>query len=160
MTVTDIDSVVLLTLLAATALLDAGPVMTRGGRLLSIRGAFSIRSLTAGDGPFLYGIVDKALSLVELSEYLDIDGPVQPSAVPEREHAARGSLVRTLGVLAPSGDGTQASDFLNNASLKGLKFSEETTGWNYWILNLGKNMTTGATYQRAVQLFVDFNPSG
>lgn len=134
--------------------------MTRGGRLISVRGAVSVLSLTIGDGPFLFGLSDKALSVTEVAEFLNVNGPTTPDQVPQKEHSARGSIVRTLGIIRPSGNGAQASLYLDNRSLSGMKFSEEATGWNYWIMNLGINLTSGASMFVAGQLFVEFNASG
>ncbi len=160
MTVTDFASVALTTL-ASQAVDDvAGPTMTRGGRLLSVRGSMTVQKLTAGDGPFLCGLVDRSLTTAELLEYLNIGGPVTPNEVVPSEKAARGAQVRTLGMIVPSGDGTQASLYLDNKSLSGMKFSEEGQGWKYWILNVGPTMTTGSLFDTAAQFFVEFNPSG
>ncbi len=160
MTVADQNSVALSTLANQALATINGPVMTRGGRLISVRGAAAIQTMTAGDGPHIFGIADKALSNAELLEYLALGGPVTPDAVPENEHASRGAKVRTLGALAPSGDGTTSILYLNNTSLSGLKFSEEATGWKYWALNMGSTMTTGSTLEIALQFFVEFNASG
>ncbi len=154
------DSEVLLTLAAATAILDAGPVMTRGGRALSVRGTVSIHDLTAGDGPFTFGILEKGISLALLDEYFKNEGPVTPDSVSKQEIASRGAKIRTLGVLQPMGDGTTCSLFLDDRSLKGLKFSEENAGWSYWLLNNGRALTTGAAWRSTLQTFVEFNPSG
>ncbi len=150
----------MVTLAAQTAILIAGPTMTRGGRLLSARGSFGIAQLTAGDGPFLVGLMDKDLSLTELEEFLELNGPVSPSDRTSMEKSGRGALIRTLGHIVPTGNGTVASIYLDNKSLSGLKFSEESAGWSYWLYNLGEALTTGAIWRQALQLFVEFNPSG
>ncbi len=69
MTVNNQTGVVLLTLAAETALVMEGPTMTRGGRLLSVRGLVNIRSLTTGDGPFIFGIAEKSLQLSEIQAF-------------------------------------------------------------------------------------------
>ncbi len=160
MTVCTSQTEALLTLGALTGILEGGPVMTRGGKLLSVRGSVAIRTLTSGDGPFMVGVAEKGLSLAQLEAYLELNGPVTPDEVANREIASRGSLIRTLGVLNHAGPGTYQSIFFDNVSLKGLKFSEENTGWNVWLYNLGQAMTTGATMVNALQYFVEFNPSG
>ncbi len=134
--------------------------MTRGGRLLSVRGSANIRGLTAGDGPLLYGMCAKNISLSELQAFLDQDGPVSPDETDKSEIATRGRDIRTIGILQPEGDGTTASLYMDNRSLSGLVFTEESAGWRYWVYNLGAAMTTGATLINAVQFFVEFNPSG
>ncbi len=160
MTVADQNGVALATLGSETLLTLAGPVMTRGGRLLSVRGLVSVRNLTAGDGPLLFLVADKALSLAQITEFLELDGPKTPDEIPGRERAARGALVRTLGMLIGVGAGTTAGLYLDNKSMSGLKFSEEASGWQYAVYNLGRNLTTGATLAIALQFFVEFNASG
>ncbi len=160
MTVAYVDTQGMGTLALLTGIVKDGPAMTRGGKLLSVRGSISMHTLTSGDGPFLVGFADKSLSLVQLEEYLELNGPVTPDVVASREIASRGSMIRTLDVLQPAGDGSTASIYLDNRSLKGLKFSEESAGWNGWIYNLGKAMSTGAIWNIACQFFVEFNPSG
>ncbi len=134
--------------------------MTRGGRLLSVRGAASLRGLTAGDGPLLYGICAKNISTSELQAFLDQDGPVSPDETDKSEIATRGKDIRTIGILQPSADGTTASLYLDNRSLSGLVFTEESAGWRYWVYNLGAAMTTGCSLINSCQFFVEFNPSG
>ncbi len=160
MTVSESVSVSLSTLGILVALLRAGATMTRGGKLLSTRGIVAVRDLTASDGPFMFGIMDKSIDLAQLTAYLENDGPVSPNEVAKREIASRGAQIRTLGRLEPSGSGTSCVTYLNNVSLSGLKFSEEGAGWTYWIYNVGPAMTTGATFVVALQHFVEFNPSG
>ncbi len=160
MTVADQNGIALGTLAAETLLVLAGPVMTRGGRLLSVRGLVSIRNLTAGDGPLMFLIADKALSTTQITEYIELDGPKTPDEVPGKERASRGSQIRTLGMLLGVGAGTVAGLFIDNKGLSGLKFSEEATGWQYCVYNLGKTMTTGSTLAVALQFFTEFNASG
>ncbi len=144
----------LATLANSAGILAPGPTMTRGGSIISIDGSISIRGLTAGDGPFLVGIMNKDLSLAELEAYLELDGPVHMDDTTGVEIASRGRKIRRLGVLAPSGDGTVAGLFVNNVSLKGLRFTEESAGWTWWTYNLGVNMTTGAIVTFLQSLFV------
>ncbi len=160
MTVSDTATQGLTTLAADTAVLTVGPVMTRGGKLLSVRGAFAIKNLTAGDGPFLVGLVEKGISAAQLEAYLENDGPVSPDVTASSEIASRGARIRTLGVLQPRADGTTASLYLDNLSLKGLKFSEENAGWSSFLYNLGDALTTGSSLRQALQFFCEFNPSG
>ncbi len=160
MTVAYVDTQDLGTLAVLTGLLKTGPTMTRGGKLLSVRGSVSISVLTAGDGPFLFGFLENGISLAQLEAYLELNGPVSPDVIASREIASRGASIRTLGILEPKGNGTTGAVYLDNQSMKGLKFGEENAGWSAWIYNLGKAMTTGAIWNVAVQFFVEFNPSG
>ncbi len=134
--------------------------MTRGGKMLSTRTCVSLKALTAGDGPLVFGVCSKSLTLAQLEAYLEASGPVSPSQQADMELASRGKLLRILGILQARGDGTTASLFLENRSLQGLKFSEESAGWNWFVYNIGVAMTTGASAVVLGSTFVEFNPSG
>ena len=134
--------------------------MTRGGKCLSIRGGIAIHDLTPGDGPFLTGILEKGVTLALLDGYFKNEGPETPDSKLKAEIASRGKYIRTFGVLQPMGDGSVAALYLDNVSLKGMAFSEENAGWSYWLLNLGKALTTGSVWRSTLQTFVEFNPSG
>ncbi len=157
----EVDSTNLLTLANQTAILaDSALVMTRGGRLISSRGTISIRDITPGDGPWMCGVMSKALTLALLTGFLENAGPVSPTEISKMEIATRGSRIRTIGVLTPVGDGSVAALYMDNHGLSGLRFAEESAGWNWWLYNLGKAMTTGASWNVAAQSFVEFEPSG
>lgn len=119
-----------------------------------------IHELTAGNGPFMFGIMQKGLSTTLLEEYLELSGPVTPSEVVKAERATRGEDLRTLGILMPRGDGTTCAVYMDNQTLRGLRFSEEEAGWSWWLYNLGKVLDTGAIWTVTTQCFVHFNPSG
>ncbi len=122
----------------------------------------SVHTLTAGDGPWLVGIMNTDLSLAELEAFLELGGPLTPNDITSVEVSSRGRAIRTLGVMQPTGDGTTASIYFANQSLGGLRFSEsgEGAGWTYWLFNLGKAMSDLAVWLTQVQLFVRFNKSG
>ncbi len=134
--------------------------MTRGGALISGQMAFIAHGVTAGDGPLLVGLANKSLDLAQLEEFLEVQGPVEPTAVPQTERAMRGKLVRKLGLMTPRGNGTVLDLFVDNRSLSGLRFNEESAGWNYFVYNLGRAMTTGATWQVQADLFLRWTKSG
>ncbi len=149
------------TLGGETALLIPGPTMTRGGGILSIRGTASVHSLTAGDGPFLFGIMNKDLTQNELEEYLELNGPVHPDDTTAVETTSRGKKIRSLGIIFPLGNGTVAAlQYLKDVSLSGLRFSEEAAGFSFWIYNLGGSLTTGSFLTIVMQLFLRWNRSG
>ncbi len=158
--VTQVGSLALGTLAAGTGILIAGPVMTRGGRMNSLRGGFAIHTLTAGDGPHALYITEKSLDLAQIQAYLDIEGPVTPDSVANAELASRGKLIRFLGLLLPLGAGSVAALELMNKTLSGMRFTEEAAGWQYCLVNLGAAMTTGATWVVHTQSYVTWNPSG
>ncbi len=162
MSVNENPTVALATLAQSTGILMNSPTMLRGGSILSIRGAIAIASLTAGDGPFLFGVMGGDLTLAELEAYLELGGPVRPDDLTVVEIQTRGRHIRQLGVIRPSGDGTQAILELTNVRTSALRFSEsgEGSGWKWWIYNMGVTMTTGATARLIAQSFIRFNPSG
>lgn len=158
--VNEVTTSALATLATLTPLLVNGPTMTRGGGIISTRGALGVRSLTISDGPFIVGIANKDLTLAELEEYLEAFGPTHPDDTTLVERTSRGRKIRILGVVVPSGDGSQGAIHLSDLALSGLRFTEETSGWSWWIYNLGKAMTSGAIFFIAMQSFVRWNRSG
>ncbi len=134
--------------------------MTRGGGVISLRGAMSVSVLAAGDGPFVVGIANKDLTLAELSAYLEQHGPVHPDDTTNVEVRSRGRKIRKLGLIVPRGDGTQGAMFLKDVAISGLRFSEEAAGWSYWLYNMGKDMTTGALWLVQMDQFVRWNRGG
>ncbi len=128
--------------------------------MISAQIAATVTILTPGDGPFLFGIANKSLSLAELEEYLELDGPIEPTQVPQTERATRGKLIRTIGLIVPTGDGSVAYLYADNRSLSGLRWNEESAGWNYWVYNRGQALTTGAILRVWTSLFVRWRKSG
>ncbi len=131
----------------------AGPVMTQGARLISITGNFNVSGLTVGEGSFLFGIMSGDLSVSELEEYLELNGPLSSSDIVGAERASRGRHIRVLGVLTPHGNGAVASAFLKNVSLSGLLVPEDAAGYEFWIYNLSAALTTGSTFRVGTQIF-------
>ncbi len=159
------SSVSLGTLTNQTGILRAGPVVTRGGKVISARAALAIRDLATTDGPWLYGIMAGDLTLTELEAYLELQGPLTPADRAGGEITTRGKYIRTLGIMGiDRGPSVFAGAFLDNRSLTGLLFAESGDGaqggWDWWLYNLGVDMTTGATLTIVSQLFCHFNPSG
>ena len=157
--IVQVANIALGTLGGETALLRAGPSMTRGGKLVSGTFAVAIAALTAGDGPFMFGVADKRLSLAQLTAYLEANGPVSPDSLTAMEATSRGKYVRPIGIVNPEAGGTTASLFVKDRSLSGLRFTEENAGWNYYLYNIGRAVTTGATWTTWSALYAKFNPS-
>ncbi len=160
--VNQVDSVALSTLALNTGVIRAGPVVTRGGKCLSARAAMTIFGLTAGDGPWLFGVMNTDFNLAELETYLELNGPVSPNDKTAQEIASRGKFIRTLGLITPHASGLTASAYVDNQSLAGLKYSEsgEAAGWTWWLYNRGPAMQTGATWALWSSVFVQWNKSG
>ncbi len=121
--------------------------------MISLTGLAAVDALTAGEGNFLYGISSADLSLAELEEYLELNGPLSESDIVGMERATRGKHLRVLGRLTPQGNGQQAADFLKNQTLSGLLIPEDAGGFDFWIYNLGAALTTGSTFRVAMQAF-------
>ena len=149
-------SLSLATLAALTLLSVTGNTMTASGRILSSTISAAIAGLTARDGPWLFGCANRDYTDAEIEAYLENAGPVSPSDKVSREVASRGKNIRVLGVIEPRGNGTTASLFLKNIRMAGLEFNEDSSGIDWWIYNLGLQMTTGATLRIMAQHFVEF----
>ena len=100
------------------------------------------------------------LSLAELEEYLETDGPLHPDDTTAVEVSSRGRKIRQLGVIVPQGDGSVGGIHFSDKALSGLRFSEEAGGWSWWLYNLGKAMSTGAIWKNTLQVFVRWNRGG
>lgn len=151
-------SVALGTLANKTGILLAGPAMTHGGGIQSIKMECSIQSLSKGDGPWLVGLANKDLTLAEIEEYLELGGPVSPSDLVGVKKTTRGRHLRVLGQMKPVGDGSVAAVFFKDMPLKGLRFNEDSAGWNAFLYNTGKAMSTGSTWSVYANCFVRWNP--
>ncbi len=164
--VIDQFSITITTLAARTGLIAGSPVMTRGGRLLS--GSFhgGVEEGTELDPTLLWEIIRGDLTLAELEEYLELNGPTTPELVTESKRATRGAIIRVLGSLSVNSRNAKSVVDMRNHSLSGLKFSESgegvSGGWNYFVYNTSSQnpMATGAFFACQVQLFVEWNPSG
>ncbi len=121
---------------------------------------------TAGDPHILFGVMNADLSLAELEEFLELDGPLTPNDIPGMERASRGRVIRSIGTLDPSPGSAKATIDLQNYPLKGLEFSEageaDSGGWDWWVYNISDTtaMTTGAEVVFQARNFVEWNPSG
>ncbi len=150
------------TLAANTGILDTVNVpVTRGGRQLSVSILGGLAGHTEGEGPLIWGVQNANLSLVELEEYLELDGPITPNDLIGQERVSRGKYIRRLGALGPGVAQTQIQLF--NHPMAGLRFSEtgETTGgWEFWVYNLGSQLTTGSIFRVFASWFLEWNPSG
>ncbi len=153
------SSITLLTLAKNTGILSQSPDVTRGGKILSYSAQGGLNGLTSGNGPILWGLCSSDLSLSELEEYLELEGPLSPADVVSQERASRGKVIRILGTLTFQRDWVD----LHNHKMSGLKFAEsgETTGgWSTFVYNLGTALDTGGIFEILERAFVEWNPSG
>ncbi len=154
--VNEVGSVSLATLNVNTGILLGGPSMTASGKILSLRGTLAISIMTAGDGPHEAYIMNKSISLTELEEYLEAQGPTGPEDTVNSERASRGRRIRYLGPMTPRGNGTVAVLSMMNFSLSGLRFSAAKDGWQWAVYNRGQQMTTGSVLRVRMTSFVQW----
>ncbi len=154
------------TLAALTGLIIPGPVVTRGGKLLSTSLSGGHQGGTLGDPKLTWGVMNADFTLAELEAFLELDGPLSPELKVESEISSRGKYIRTLGVIDPSPGSARSCIYMDNVSLKGLKFSESgegsSAGWDWWVYNTSAAtpMTTGGFVEFQARDFVEWNPSG
>ncbi len=130
---------------AANALVKAD--LLAGGdnefRLLSIRGVYALRDLTAGEGPLLVGVAHSDYTEAEIEEYLENETQLtRGDLVATREISRR--LVRRIGIF---GGGTLTQDALNDGKPIHTRLNwPMATGdtLTFWVLNMGSTLTTGA----------------
>ncbi len=154
------------TLAARTGLVVAGPVVTRGGRILSASIHGGVEEGTALDPTLLWGMCRGDLTLAEIQEYLELAGPLTPEDTVAQERASRGALIRVMGSVSVNSASGASIVAVQNRSMAGLKFAETgeglAGGWKYFVYNTSVQnaFTTGAFFAAQVQLFVEWNPSG
>jgi len=154
------------TLAARTGATVAGPVLTRGGRLLSSSIHGGINGGTLGDPQLIWGTMVGDLTLAELEAFLELDGPLTPNDISAVEISSRGRVIRSHGTLDPSPGSAKSVIDMDNISQKGLQFSEagegSQGGWDWWVYNISDTtpMTTGAEVVFQARNFVEWNPSG
>ena len=102
------------------------------------------------------------LSSAEFEAYLELNGPVSPDDTTAHEVSTRGRKARLLGLILPFGAGSGAALLVQNKAMSGLRFTEggEGGGLNYFLYNLGRDLTTGSSFNLTAQDFVRWNKSG
>ncbi len=159
-TVTENTTLTLSTLAQFGVVSVAGPVMTRGGRLISTTTAIAWLDRDALDGPILIGICGRELLDAELVTYLTTQGPTFPGDNTPRESASRGRFVRKLALLATPDSAEHYGILLKNEPLRGLPWSQQTQGWRWWAFNQGATLVSGSTVQFTSDHFVSWAKEG
>lgn len=120
-------------------------------RMLKAEVVASISGLTAGEGEGLaFGLADGDLSVTEVEEALDLNGPLARDDIVITEQAQR--PVFLLGSYNPSSSGSTAGEFADKMSGAPFiigkprwTFHNNGKGWNWFVYNTGQALTTGST---------------
>ncbi len=123
------------TLAASTGLVNSIADINQNYKAVSMHGVWSLTTLTAGDGPIMYGIADGEYSLAEIEQYLEAT-VVDKRDAPETEQVSR--AVQVLGAL-----GTDLQTVYSKDRVVLPTFREDK-GFIAWVHNAGIAMTTGA----------------
>ncbi len=132
------------TLAALTGLIVAKADILQNFKALTLHGVWGLTSLTAGDGPLLFGIASAEWSLAEIEQYLEVIVRDQRDAT-NNEQAARS--VQVLGAL-----GLRLETVYQREKVI-LPTFREGQGWNMWVYNRGIAMTTGALVKMSGRFF-------
>lgn len=112
--------------------LATAPTLSQDVLVTSAEYYFTLRSGTAGEGPFEFGIADSSLSVDEIAEFLDAT-PAHAGDVPAIEHAQR--RVKVLGQIS----GVAADEVWNDGKKGKCKLnwlvSESQSFPNWWVRN-------------------------
>ncbi len=153
----DKASITLGTLAANTGIISDGPAMTRGGGIISSTFLGGLRGHTEGEGPVIWGLVRGDLTLAELEEFLELEGPGSPADIVGSERASRGRFIRLMGTLGPGV--AECGVDLRNTKMSGFRWAEgdEEGGWATFVYNLGAALTTGSFFEVLAKHFVRWN---
>ncbi len=124
-------------------------------RMIKLELNASITSLTSGEGSGLkIGIADGDLTLAEIEEALETNGPLGPNdtvqaAIAERMIILLGTIdfeTGTVGVFENEQGGHQMD--------KTIRWTfARTKGWNFFVYNMGGALTTGPNVRIVVKSF-------
>ncbi len=151
--ITMLDAITLLTLADATALKQDAPLaITQDFRLLALDLSATWTGSTLGDGPVHYGIANDNLTVAEIRDAINADGPLGPGDATLSERAERGVFV--LGTMFNG----QASQGNTNFSMKRHKirwtFYSGDGGFSFFAFNAsGGALTTGGIIRLLAKLY-------
>ncbi len=110
-----------------------------------------VDGMTSGEQPLLFGIANGNLSVTEIAEALQVDGPLGPSEAIENERVMRAVWIigTTGGESAADLDITWKSKSGGDTHVLTLPTAwtfTDADGWNFFVFNdSGAILTTGAT---------------
>ncbi len=108
---------------------------------------FDTLPVQEGEG-LLFGLASGSLTLAEIEEAIEANGPISPAAGPEKEQAMR--PVFLLGAMGASQDATRTeSRILNENGGAQIVTKPRWTftagdSWNWFVYNQGQTMTGNA----------------
>jgi len=111
----------------------------------AIKGTWTIRGLTATEGPLSFGIAHSDYTVAEIAEALDAGSLLGPASKIEGERARR--LVRKIGTFS----GAATEETVNNGNPVYTRVGwtqQDGADVNLWVQNQsGATLTTGATLE-------------
>ncbi len=143
-----IDGSVTLSTLANNTVISGNltTVSTEAYRAISLNGVWSLRGLTAGEGPVIFGVAHSDYTAAEIEECLEQASGLAKSDKIATEQSNR--LVRRIGVLGTNNEiDTTFNDGKNHKTRLnwGCATGQSLAGWA-WNKS-GGNLTTGAVLQ-------------
>ncbi len=155
--ITEVRSQALGTLATATALLIGTKLATlEDFRILRSEIYAVITGVTAGEFEgLLFGLAEGSLTVGELEQAIEANGPLGPNEVAEGERTSR--FVKLIGAVThPTDSEVTIVDGETNAPMIVVKprwSFAATSSWNWFVYNNGVAPTTGATVKIAVKNF-------
>ncbi len=154
--ITDVDTITLLTLNDATALKQDNPLaITEDFRMLKMEIAATLTGGTAGEGPLNLYIVDDELTVAEIAEAINAQGPLDRNDNLSKERAKR--PVFLIGTFINSGAnepiiGKDGQEGVLQVKQRWTYANPE--GWAIAIHNeSGGNLATGGVVRMSMKFF-------
>ncbi len=130
-----------------TIIIGTKLAITKDFRMLKNEAYCVINGLNAADGEFVFGMAHGDLTVGEIDEALELNGPLNRYD----DVSVKISMRPVFRLGATQGVGDDATEVLDKVSGAPMCISKprwtfgETTSWNYWIRNVGAtNLITGA----------------
>ncbi len=136
---------------SSAAVLFGGLALTEDFRLLKSEVVALVNNLTTTQGEgLIFGICNGELSATEVDECIEAAGPLDRNDRVSSERAMRN--VKILGVLKKNAGADGEGFFEDEGGTRILRSKHRWTysnpeGWDWFIINIGGSLTTGATLQ-------------
>ncbi len=115
-------------------------------RIIKLEVWAAVTGLTSGEGTGLYlGIADGDLSVAEVDAALEANGPLGPNDTVLEELSSRWTMVLGATDHETGSELVFENEMGGHVIEKTIRWTfSRTKSWNYWIHNLGNQLTTGA----------------